>query len=97
MEKMVMGHTPSVTKKHGKVHEMCVGRSVIADVGMSRDYRGELRNATIAVVEMDSEDSATGTVFYEDMKPDILWGGLYATRRSSALLFAPRVVPPEEL
>ena len=67
---MIMGHTPRVTKEHGKVHEMCFGRLVIADVGMSRDFREELSKASIVVVEMDSEDSAAGTVFYEDIKSD---------------------------
>ena len=93
VEKMIMGHTPQVTYMHGKVHEMCAGRSVIADVAMSRGYREDLPNATIVVVEIDSQDSAAGTVFYEDIKSGARSCGLRASTGPAAPLFAPRALP----
>ena len=88
VEKMIMGHTPVDTSEHGKVHEMCAGRGVIADVAMSRGYRAGFAKAKIAVVEMDSENSAAGTVFYEDIKSPGARSS--AVRSSGSPLFAPR-------
>ena len=90
---MIMGHTPQVTYKHGKVHEMCAGRSIIADVAMSRGFREDFDKATISVVEMDSEDSAAGTVFYEDIKSGARSCGLRASSGPAVALFAPRALP----
>ena len=96
VEKMIMGHTPQDTYMHGKVHEMCAGRSVIADVGMSRGYRVGFDKAAIVVVEIDSENSAAGTVFYEDIKSGARSCGLRASSGSAVALFAPRALPKEE-
>ena len=58
IRKIFGGHTPTGTANHGMVHEMCGGRLVIADTGMSRAYRQAFGNAKITVVVVEYEESS---------------------------------------
>ena len=66
------GHHPGPTARHGKVHQMCAGRSVIADTGMGRGYRTACPHSNIAVLVQDLEESlskstAVVSALYEEM------------------------------
>lgn len=86
----VGGHTPQSTQSHGKVQQMCAGRSVIADTGMSRWFRKQNPRSHIAVLVQHVDESVarnTAVVFalYEQMGAD---------REKNTLAPVPLVVPP---
>ena len=87
------GHHPGPTVRHGKVHQMCAGRSVIADTGMGRGYRSDFPHSNIAVLVQDLEESrrkstAVVSALYEEMTGQ--------QRPAKPLVEPPSIVPFSE-
>ena len=87
------GHHPGPTARHGKVHQMCAGRSVIADTGMGRGYRSDFPHSNIAVLVQDLEESrrkstAVVSALYEEMTGQ--------QRPAKPLVEPPSIVPFSE-